>query len=106
MISIIKLSAVLWPDHGQAWVLAPSILAGHTKAEKTQGFGQYQHHSQYHPQYLYHHQYHHQQKNQYHPLFCAHQYNFLDKTALRNSSFEDTLNSNEKLCLEIIEVAQ
>ena len=54
MISIIKLSAALWPDHGQAQVLAPSILPGHTKAEKTQAFGQYQHHPryQYHPQYL------------------------------------------------------
>ena len=45
------LSALLWLDHGQTQVLAPSILAGHTKAEKTGAFGpdfgQYQHLSQY-----------------------------------------------------------
>ena len=45
------LSALLWLDHGQTQVLAPSILAGHTKAEKTRAFGpdfgQYQHLSQY-----------------------------------------------------------
>ena len=59
------LSALLWLDHGQTQVLAPSILAGHTKAEKTGAFGpdfgQYQHLSQY--QHLRQYQY-----------FCQYQY--------------------------------
>ena len=54
-ISIIKRAsaAALWLDHGQTQVLAPSILPGHTKAEKTQAFGQYQHHPRDQHQYIY-----------------------------------------------------